>query len=304
MLINILVTGSDGQLGSELKHLVGLNDKNTELNSFISNFEFFFTNKQSLDIANEALVEAFCIKNDINAIINCAAYTAVDLAEQEHEKEKTFQINHLAVENLARISKKLSTSLVHISTDYVFDGEKNEPYIESDLTTPENVYGKSKLAGEKAMQAINPTNSIIIRTSWLYSPFGNNFVKTMLKLAATKDTLSVVSDQIGTPTSARDLARVILETIPKLMNENKNNRVKIYHVGNKGFCSWYEFAGEIFSLTNIKCQLNPIPTSDYPTDAIRPLYSVLNKKAFHKEFEIEIPTWQASLALVINEFEF
>ena len=313
MAINILVSGSDGQLGRELQFVaqlftnpdiakIDLTHANKVNNhKAFSDYVFHFKNRESLDITDASAIETFCTKTDVKAIINCAAYTAVDLAEQE--QEQAFLINEVAVENLSKVSRKLSISLIHISTDYVFDGENRAPYTEDDTAEPKNIYGKSKLAGEQAMQVIDPPNSVILRTSWLYSPFGNNFVATMLKLGATRGELNIVSDQIGSPTSARELADSILQLLPKLLNESKYEKVKIYHLGNTGSCSWYDFANEIFSLKKIKCHVVPILTSDYPTPASRPLFSVLNKEAFSKDFKIEMSSWQKALALLINEFE-
>jgi dTDP-4-dehydrorhamnose reductase len=204
--------------------------------------------------------------------VNCAAYTAVDKAEQE--AEKAYAINHLAVKNLAKIAKDQNIKLIHISTDYVFDGTAHKPYKESDITNPQSVYGKSKLDGELAMQAINPANSIIIRTSWVYSEFGNNFVKTMLRLGRDRDELNVVGDQIGSPTNARDLAEVILRIIPQLSKQDQRTDVEVYHYSNAGVCSWYDFAHAIFETNSIDCKVNSIPSEEYPTEAIRPYYSV------------------------------
>ena len=231
----------------------------------------------------------FCTKNKINVIVNCAAYTAVDKAEKEPNQADA--INHLAVKSLANIAKSQSIKLIHISTDYVFDGTAHKPYKESDSTNPQSVYGKTKLDGEQAMQAINPVNSIIIRTSWVYSEFGNNFVKTMLRLGKERDELNVVCDQIGTPTNARDLAKAILETIPQLTNDN----VEIYHYSNAGVCSWYDFAQTIFEINNIKCQVKPIPSEAYPTPAKRPYYSVIDKGKIVKKFDLDINHWRTSL---------
>ena len=195
---NILVTGGKGQLGSELRDLAPNHP----------NYNFFFTDRSQLDITNHAAVDAFITKNEIDTLINCAAYTAVDKAESEPDLANA--INHLAVKNMAEVAKAQQIKLVHISTDYVFDGTNYKPYVETDATNPQSVYGQTKLDGELAIQAVNPANSIIIRTSWVYSKFGNNFVKTMLRLAETRNELSVVADQIGSPTNAADLAEAIL----------------------------------------------------------------------------------------------
>ena len=276
---NILVTGSKGQLGSELK----------DLQQNYANNNFYFTDSQDLDITNHFLVEKYILENKITVIINCAAYTAVDKAESEYEINDA--INHLAVKNFAEIAKKNTIKLVHISTDYVFDGTSFTPYIESDKTNPQSVYGKTKLDGEEAMLQINPENSVIIRTSWVYSSYGNNFVKTMLRLGTERDELGVIFDQIGTPTYAKDLAKAILEIIPKI----DTNNVEVYHFSNEGVCSWYDFAKAIFEINKIDVKVNPIETSQYPTPAKRPSYSLLNKSKIKNKFNLEVPYWRDSL---------
>ena len=290
---NILVTGSNGQLGSEIKELVN----NGEAKASLPNSNFFFTDKEILDITNLHAIDDFANSNNINTIINCAAYTAVDKAEDDEVNAD--KINHLAVKYLAKISKEKNIKFIHISTDYVFDGTNHKPYIESDITNPNGVYGKTKLDGEKAMQDINPNNSIIIRTSWVYSSFGNNFVKTMLRLAKDRDSLGVIFDQVGTPTYARDLAKAILETLPKIENE----KVAIYHYSNEGVLSWYDFAKEIMNMANQECIINPIETVEYPTPAKRPHYSILNKSKIKKIYNIEIPYWKDSLSKCIKIIE-
>ena len=276
---NILVTGSNGQLGSELRVLA----------QKYPAYNFHFTDFKALDITNHRAVKAFVKEAHISVIINCAAYTAVDKAESD--LEMSTKLNHLAVENFGKIAKESNIQLIHISTDYVFDGTNYMPYTEEDKTNPQSVYGSTKLAGEKALQQINPANSIIIRTSWVYSSFGNNFVKTMLRLANERTELGVIVDQIGTPTYARDLAKLLLEIIPKL----NNNNLELYHFSNKGACSWYDFAKAIFDLKEIDIKVNAIETSQYPTAAKRPFYSVLNKNKIENSFQIEIPNWRASL---------
>ena len=276
--INILVTGSNGQLGSEIKELSG----NYEYN-------FYYTTKDELDITDKDSIRSFVILYNINTIINCAGYTAVDKAETEQDLAN--KINHLAVKNLAQISQKNNIKLIHISTDYIFDGKNYKPYKEDDITNPNSVYGQTKLDGENALVDINPLNSIIIRTSWVYSSFGNNFVKTMLKLGKQKDELGVIYDQVGTPTYAYDLAKTILDIIPHL----ENKTVEIYNFSNEGVLSWYDFAKEIMKMAKIDCKINPIETSQYPTPAIRPHYSVLNKSNIKQKFKIEIPYWKDSL---------
>ena len=278
-MLNVLVTGSNGQLGSEIREL-----------SPEYNYNFFFTDRNTLDISDKKAVEEFLSRNDINIIINCAAYTAVDTAESDEANAD--KINHLAVKNLAELAKERNIQLIHISTDYVFDGKNYKPYTEDDITNPNGVYGKSKLDGEKAMQAINPKNSIIIRTSWVYSSFGANFVKTMLRLGKEKESLGVIYDQVGTPTYARDLAKAILDILPNI----KNEKVAIYNYSNEGVLSWYDFAKEIMRMAKLECVINPIETIDYPTPAQRPHYSLLNKSKIKKEFNITIAYWKDSLA--------
>jgi dTDP-4-dehydrorhamnose reductase len=278
-MTNILITGSNGQLGSEIKEL-----------SSEYNYNFFFTNKEELDISDKKSVQEFVTSKSINTIINCAAYTAVDKAEGD--EINAGKINHLAVNNLAQISKDKNIKLIHVSTDYVFDGENFQPYNENDLTNPTGIYGKTKLDGENAMQSINPLNSIIIRTSWVYSSFGNNFVKTMLRLGQERDSLGVIFDQVGTPTYARDLAKAILDIITNITNE----RVAIYNYSNEGVLSWYDFAKEIMQMANIECQVTPIETKEYPTPCARPHYSLLNKAKIKKEFNVTIPYWKDSLS--------
>jgi dTDP-4-dehydrorhamnose reductase len=286
---NVLVTGSNGQLGSELKFLD---------NKFLMlNYKCFFTDKNSLDISNFNKVKNFCIKNKITNIINCAAYTAVDSAEDE--KVLANSINHIAVQQLATISKELDISLIHISTDYVFDGNSCKPYSEDDTTNPNGIYGQTKLDGEKAIISINPANSIIIRTSWLYSNFGNNFVKTMISLSEKFDNLGIIYDQVGTPTNAKDLAKTILEILPRIIN----NKVEIYHYSNEGVISWYDFAKAIFELKCIDIEVNPLQSFEYPAKAIRPYYSVLNKTKIKKDFGINIAYWKDSLKRGIDKDE-
>ncbi|HHB94428.1 MAG TPA: dTDP-4-dehydrorhamnose reductase [Campylobacterales bacterium] len=277
-MLNILVTGSNGQLGSEIKEL-----------SSNYPYNFFFTDREALDITNQEAIKNFIEENSIDTIINCAAYTAVDKAEDDVALAN--EINHLAVNSLAQISKEQNIKLIHISTDYVFDGKNFKPYIETDSTNPQGIYGQTKLDGEKALQNINPKNSIIIRTSWVYSSFGTNFVKTMLRLGKEKENLGVIFDQVGTPTYAKDLAQTILDILPKL----ENNNVEIYNYSNEGVLSWYDFAKEIMRMAKLKCTINPIETKAYPTPAKRPHYSLLNKARIKDEFNISIPYWKDSL---------
>ncbi len=279
---SILVTGANGQLGNELRELSALHSDQT----------FTFIGRSELDLSNTENIQAYFADKTFDVIINCAAYTAVDKAESEHALARA--INTTAVETLARIAKEKNSSLIHISTDYVFDGENFKPYIETDPTSPQGIYGQTKLDGEQAMFAVNPANSIIIRTSWVYSNFGNNFVKTMLRLGKEREELGVIYDQVGTPTYARDLAQAIISIIQHpILNAQKST--EIYHFSNEGVCSWYDFAKAIFEFSAIHCHVKPIETKDYPTPATRPHYSLLNKAKIKNTFGITIPYWQDSL---------
>ena len=284
---NILVTGSDGQLGSELR-TIALD---------FPEYNLFFTNRINLDITDHIAVKLFIESNKINAIINCAAYTAVDKAELEPALADA--INHLAVANFAKLSKENNIKLIHISSDYVFDGNSKKPYIETDTPNPQSVYGQTKLDGELAIQKINPANSIIIRTAWLYSKFGNNFVKKMLRLGKTRREISVVSDQIGTPTNAADLALAILKILPRL----ENTSVELFHYSNEGVCSWYDFALEIFKIRAIKTVVNTVKTSELPTLVKRPTYSVLDKAKIKTFFNLAVPFWKDSLIFTSKTIE-
>lgn len=250
------------------------------------------TDAADLDITNSDAVQRFADKNKIETIINCAAYTAVDKAETDIDAAT--RVNVLGPENLAKTGRKL----VHISTDYVFDGTGHVPYQPSDKTNPVSVYGKTKLAGEQAVLS-NNKNAIIIRTAWLYSPYGNNFVKTMLRLGAEKENLNVVCDQIGTPTYAADLAYAISKILPQMNSSNAG----IYHYTNEGVCSWYDFATAIMKLGNRNCKVRPIPSSEYPTAAQRPFYSVLDKSKIKKTFDITIPHWYDGLVRCVKQLE-
>lgn len=282
---HILITGANGQLGSEIRALSALYPQ----------YDFTFTDRTTLDLSNLCKMENFFDDNTFDAIINCAAYTAVDKAESETDLVKT--VNHRFVDMLAKIAKKRNCTLIHISTDYVFDGTNHRPYVESDPTNPQGVYGRTKRDGENAILSVAPSNTIIIRTSWVYSSFGNNFLKTMLRLGKERNTLGVIYDQIGTPTYARDLAQTILEIIPRIKNESP----QIYHYSNEGVASWYDFAQTIFELSTIECQVNPITTDQYPTPAKRPHYSLLNKAKIKTDFGIIIPYWRDSLQACLQE---
>lgn len=278
-MYKILITGENGQLGSELK----------ELSSFYTQYEFTFVDRNTLDFSNLCKLEDYFDNKTFDVIINCAAYTAVDKAESESDLANT--INHRAVSLLAKIAKKKNISLIHISTDYVFNGQNYRPYIETDPTDPQGIYGRTKRDGENAILEASPKNSIIIRTSWVYSSFGNNFVKTMLRLGKERDSLSVIFDQVGTPTYARDLAKTILDILPQIKNETP----EIYHYSNEGVASWYDFTQSIFELSKIDCSVNAITAEEYPLPAPRPHYSLLNKAKIKNDFGITIPYWKNSL---------
>ncbi|WP_396138566.1 dTDP-4-dehydrorhamnose reductase [Flavobacterium sp.] len=285
----VLVTGANGQLGQSIK--------------FIANkyptIQFIYTDFHEMDITNiESCTNAF-LKYKPQFCINTAAYTAVDKAESE--PEKAHLINSIGPENLAKVCKEYDTILLHISTDFIFDGTSKTPYLESDLPNPQSVYGQTKLEGEIAIQNTWEKH-FIIRTSWVYSQFGTNFMKTMLRLASERDSLSVVSDQIGTPTNAVDLAEALLTIIQSPITHHPSpTTFGIYNFSNEGQCSWYDFAAAIFHQKEIKIDLKPIPTSAYPTPAKRPAYSVLDKKKIKDTFNIEISEWKASLVKSINQ---
>ena len=272
-----LITGGNGQLGTELSK---------RLPDAIS------TDVNDLNITDAYEVRRFCAENKIDTIINCAAYTSVDNAEVNKNIAKL--INAVGPYNLAKTGAKI----VHISTDYVFDGTWHKPYTTDDKPNPVSVYGKTKLMGEKAVLD-NARVATIIRTAWLYSPYGNNFVKTMRKLGAEKKSINVVADQIGTPTYAADLAAAIVKILPQMNEQNRG----VYHFTNMGVCSWYDFATEIMAQSGLDCVVNPINSSEYPTRATRPFYSVLDKSKIQKTFGIEIDHWKKSLQKCIAEME-
>ena len=294
--MRILVTGKNGQLGRSIHKLV---NTDTKIDNNQSSNEFIFVSREELDLSNESSISHYFDSNDrFDVIINCAAYTAVDKAEEEQELAN--QVNHLAVKQLAEIANKQQTKLIHISTDYVFDGESDKPYIETDKTNPINVYGKTKLAGEKALQAVMPTNAIIIRASWVYSEYGNNFVSTMLRLGKERDELNVVSDQIGSPTYATDLAGAILEIIDNKDYQDEEWSTEIYHYSNAGKISWYEFAKEIFKIAKTNCKVNPITTQQYPTPAKRPKNTLMNKDKIIEKFGVKNTNWKEPLNTCIT----
>ena len=289
--MRILVTGKNGQLGRSIHKLVNTDSK---IDNNQNSNEFIFVGREDLDLSSGNSISHYFSKNNkFDIIINCAAYTQVDKAEQEVELAN--QINHLAVKQLASIANEQQARLIHISTDYVFDGESDKPYIETDITNPINIYGKTKLSGEQALQAVMPINAIIIRTSWVYSEYGNNFVSTMLRLGKERDELSVVSDQMGSPTYAADLADAILEIIEHKKFRDVGQTTQIYHYSGEGEISWYEFAKEIFKIEKIGCEVNPVTSQQYPTPAKRPRNTLMNKDKIIKVFNIKISNWKSSL---------
>ena len=275
--MNILITGCNGQLGNEMQLLEKENPQH----------QWFNTDVQELDISNQLAVEQYVAENNIDGIVNCAAYTAVDKAEGN--KELCTTLNTVAPTYLAAAVEKRGGWMIQISTDYVFDGTKHTPYVEKDTPCPNSVYGSTKLAGELGVSKFCK-KSMIIRTAWLYSTFGNNFVKTMIRLGKEKTELGVIFDQVGTPTYARDLAIVIMTAI------EKGIRPGVYHFSNEGVISWYDFTKAIHRLAGITtCHVRPLHTAEYPTPAARPHYSVLDKTKIKQTYDIEIPYWEESL---------
>ena len=284
--MNILVTGSRGQLGSELQ----------ELSPLYGSHSFFFYDLPELDVTNRGALTCICEKHGIEVIVNCAAYTAVDKAETDFWN--AFRVNSDAPALLAEYAEEQHILLIHLSTDYVFNGESCRPYRESDPAVPLGIYGKSKWDGEERIRLIAPSY-IIIRTSWLYSAYGANFVKTMLRLGNERESLNVVCDQIGTPTHAADLAAAILSIIGQCDRDCSYSAT--YHYSNEGVASWYDFAVAIMELAGLPCRVVPIESSAYPQAALRPPYSVLNKSAIKREWGVEIPHWRASLVAMLEK---
>lgn len=283
--MRVLITGANGQLGTALKR---------ESQGF-DGINLFYTDIDETDIRSKESVAFAIDKYSPNVVVNCAAYTAVDKAEDEHEK--AFALNAFAPANLAEQCKLKNVKLIHISTDYVFDGTGNLPYIETDKVNPLSVYGLSKLKGEELSMAFG--NTMVIRTSWLYSSYGNNFMKTMLKYGNERPELRVVFDQTGTPTLANDLAGVILRITQE---PDKLFIPEVFHYSNQGVCSWFDFAYEIIKQAGLSTKVIPITTKEYPTKAIRPQYSVLNKQKICKLLGIEIPHWRQSLIKCLKEY--
>jgi dTDP-4-dehydrorhamnose reductase len=289
--MKIIVTGSKGQLGRSIQ----------KLSSEYPDLEFVFTDIEELDISDSAQTDHFFTAENPSVVVNCAAFTAVDRAEKEELLAE--KINHRGVANLANACRKTGTRLIHISTDYLFDGNKSTPYHEKDIVKPKSVYGITKLEGETAILRAE-IKSIIIRTSWLYSEYGNNFVKTMLRLGKEKNQLKIVSDQVGTPTYAGDLARALLDILQLTAEDSKRFVTGIYHYSNEGVASWYDFTKAIFEYSpEVICQVCPIDTNAYPTPATRPAYSVLNKSKIKSTFDIKIPYWRDSLKLCLIKLQ-
>ena len=281
-MTTILITGSNGQLGNEMQQAAVR----------FPDFNYIYTDVAELDICDKGALDAFVKANNVNVIVNCAAYTAVDKAEDD--VELCYKINRDAVRNIAEVATENKVKVVHVSTDYVFDGTNYLPYTEDMPVCPATVYGKSKLEGEQALLE-NCKESVILRTAWLYSSFGNNFVKTMMKLGTERDSLGVIFDQVGTPTYAADLADAILQLL-----SNKTFVPGIYHFSDEGVCSWYDFTKTIHRMANITCDVKPIETKDYPARTPRPHFSVLNKGKIKSTYGISIPHWEVSLEKCIQ----
>ena len=296
--MRILVIGKNGQLGRSIQKIV---DTDTKIDKRPIPSEYIFVGREELDLSSDKNISRYFDNNKFNIIINCAAYTQVDRAEQQEELAN--QINHLAVKQLASIASNQQARLIHISTDYVFDGESNKPYLETDVPNPINVYGRTKLAGEKAIKTIMSMDALVIRTSWLYSEYSNNFVSTMLKLGRERDELSVVSDQMGSPTYSTDLADVILEIIKHKKFRDEAQTTQIYHYSNEGEISWYEFAKQIFKIEKIECKVHPITSQQYPTPAKRPRNTLMNKDKITETFSMNIYNWKKSLKTCIYYYK-
>ena len=285
--MNILITGANGQLGNEMRLLSRESHKDS----------YFFTDVAELNITNLLDIRAFVKLNNIHVIVNCAAYTNVDKAEDD--VEMCDLINNKAVEYLAIVAKEHDCVLVHVSTDYVFSGKGNLPCTEEQVTSPLGVYGKTKLEGEDAIRSVG-CKYLIFRTAWLYSEFGNNFVKTMIRLTTEKDSLKVVFDQVGSPTYAGDLGKLIFSIIEKRQYEQYQG---IYHFSNEGVCSWYDFAKEISFIAGTDCDIQPCHSDEFPSKVTRPAFSVLDKTKVKRDFQFEVPYWKVSLTKCINKLK-
>lgn len=285
-MATILILGCNGQLGSEIK----------ALSKFFSGYDFIFTDVEQLNICDREKTVSFIAQSQPDWIVNCAAYNAVDKAESEPDKARL--INTIATKNIAEAIDGSSTRFIHVSTDYVFDGTHHQPYNEEDIPMPATAYGKSKRDGE--IEALKHQGTTIIRTAWLYSSFGANFVKTIQKKAAETGALNVVFDQVGTPTYAADLANAIMTIISGVIKNKHPYKPGIYHYTNEGVCSWYDFAKAITELSNIECSITPVLSSSYNSIAKRPFYSVLDKTKIKETYNIDIPYWRRSLEKCIN----
>jgi len=283
--MNILITGANGQLGNEMRR-VSINSKN----------RYIFTDVAELNITDKDAIRKMIDGEKISVVVNCAAYTNVDKAEDDETTADL--LNNKAVKNIAEACKEIDATLIHISTDYVFQGDKNTPRKEDEQTNPMGAYGRTKLAGEESVKH-SGCKYIIIRTAWLYSPFGKNFVKTMRKLTSDKDSIKVVFDQVGTPTYAGDLAAVIY----KIIENNMLGKTGFYHFSNEGVCSWYDFAQEICALSGNSCDVEPCHSDEFPSKVQRPSFSVLDKTKIKETFDVKIPYWKESLEKCIKELE-
>ena len=283
-MAKLLITGADGQVGQELRHLATHDSRS-----------FHFTSRNELDITNAAAIDAYFERVRPDYCLNCAAYTAVDRAESE--AELAARINTEGAVNLASACLRYSTRMLHLSTDYVYHNDWNRPLTEDAPTSPRGVYAKTKLSGDEIVRRLLPDASVVLRTSWVYSSFGNNFVKTMLRLGAERDELGIIYDQIGSPTYARDLAAAML----RLTESDAFFQSGIYHYSNEGVCSWYDFAHAIFEMSGTEVNLRPILTTQYPTPAERPPFSLLAKEKFRATFDMQIPYWRDSLRRCLGE---
>ena len=287
---HLLVIGMQGQLARSIGKIA----------SHYPRLQISFSDRAELDLLDADSIQHYFDHYHYDIILNTAAYTAVDQAERDVEQVE--RINHQAVAEIAEIAKQQQSRLIHVSTDYVFDGEQNTPYLESDPPHPVSVYGSSKLSGEQALQAVAP-NGCIVRTSWLYSEFGHNFIKTMLRLGGEREQLDVVHDQVGSPTYATDLAHALLSIASTASNHHSLIEVPVYHFANQGICSWYDFTNAIFELAAVDCVVNPITSEQYPTPVKRPHYSVLSTEKIKQQFQLSIPYWRGALKRCLQEIE-
>ena len=287
---HLLVIGMQGQLARSIGKIA----------SHYPRLQISFSDRAELDLLDADSIQHYFDHYHYDIILNTAAYTAVDQAERDVEQVE--RINHQAVAEIAEIAKQQQSRLIHVSTDYVFDGEQNTPYLESDPPHPVSVYGSSKLSGEQALQAVAP-DGCIVRTSGLYSEFGHNFLKTMLRLGGEREQLNVVHDQVGSPTYATDLVHALLSIASTASNHHSSTEVPVYHFSNQGVCSWYDFTNAIFELAAVDCVVNPITSEQYPTPVKRPHYSVLSTEKIKQQFQLSIPYWRDALKRCLQEIE-